>query len=112
MKLRRRGRYSFAATVLVAAAVAAGIASARTTATSANSYVVHNLTSDVPGVADHTHPNLVNAWGLDALPISPRGGSDNGTDLSTPYNATRTPQSLVLSAPNAPTGPGAYGGPQ
>jgi uncharacterized protein (TIGR03118 family) len=110
MKLRRRGRYSFAAAVLVAAAVAAGIASARTTATGANSYVVHNLTSDVPGVADHTDPNLVNAWGLDALPVSPWWVSDNGTNLSTLYNATGTPQSLVVSVPNAPTGLVAYGG--
>ena len=67
-------------------------------------YEQHNLVSNQPGVADHTDANLVNAWGLSAGPTSPWWVSDNGTDVSTLYNAAGTPQSLVVSVPGAPTG--------
>ena len=36
-----------------------------------STYRQHNLVSDVPGRAQVTDPNLVNAWGLDALAGSP-----------------------------------------
>jgi uncharacterized protein (TIGR03118 family) len=103
MRLGKR-RLSIVAALLVVAAVAAGVATATTKATDSNSYVVHNLTSDMPGVADHTDPNLVNAWGLDALPLGPWWVADNGTNLSTVYTADGTPQSLVVTVKNAPTG--------
>jgi hypothetical protein len=35
------------------------------TVSAANNYLVHNLVSDLPGIADHKDQNLVNAWGLD-----------------------------------------------
>jgi uncharacterized protein (TIGR03118 family) len=73
-----------------------------------NAYVTHNLVSDQPGVADTTDPNLVNAWGLDALPTSPWWVSDNGKDVSTLYNAAGVPfpqgSPLVVKVPSAPTG--------
>ena len=28
-----------------------------------NTFLVHNLVSDLPGIADHQDPNLVNPWG-------------------------------------------------
>jgi len=49
-------------------------------------------------------PHLVNAWGLTASPTSPWWVSDNGTDLSTLYNAAGSPLALVVSVPSAPTG--------
>jgi uncharacterized protein (TIGR03118 family) len=98
----RRKRTLLLVPLLIVAAVAVGSAAARTTAE--NSYMVHDLVSDQPGVADHTDPNLVNAWGLDARPTSPWWVSDNGTDLSTLYTADGTPQSLVVQVPGAPTG--------
>jgi uncharacterized protein (TIGR03118 family) len=99
--MKVRYRRSLVAAMLVAATVAVAGASARSTT---GSYVVHNLVSDQSGMADHTDPNLVNAWGLDALPTSPWWISDNGTSLSTLYTADGTRQPLVVSVPNDPTG--------
>src|SRR5262249_15417877 len=76
------------------------------------SFVVHNLVSNQPGVADHTDGNLQNAWGLAASAGSPWWVADNHSDLATVYNATGTPfppppapMPLVVSVPSAPTGP-------
>jgi uncharacterized protein (TIGR03118 family) len=85
-------------------AVAAFVIAAASPAAVGNVYVQHNLVSDGFVPADHTDANLVNAWGLTALPGSPWWVSDNGTDVSTLYNADGTPRSLVVSVPNAPTG--------
>lgn len=88
--------------VLLLALAAAAPATARPAGP--NRYAVHDLTSDQPGVADNTDPNLVNAWGLTAGPTTPWWVSDNGTDLATLYNAAGAPQSLVVGVPGAPTG--------
>jgi uncharacterized protein (TIGR03118 family) len=69
-----------------------------------NSYTVVPLVSDQPGVAPHTDPNLVNAWGLTAGPTSPWWVADNGTDKSTLYAGDGTPRSLVVDVPGGPTG--------
>ena len=69
-----------------------------------NSYMVTNLVSDQAGVAAHTDPNLVNAWGLTASATSPWWVSDNGTDRSTLYRGDGTPQALVVSVAGGPTG--------
>jgi uncharacterized protein (TIGR03118 family) len=69
-----------------------------------NRYAVHALVSDQAGVADNQDPNLVNAWGLAAGPTSPWWVADNGSDLSTLYNAIGKPLPLVVSVPGAPTG--------
>jgi uncharacterized protein (TIGR03118 family) len=53
---------------------------------SQNAFVVHNLQSDVPGLAAHTDPDLVNGWGIAARPTSPWWVADNGTHRSTLYN--------------------------
>jgi uncharacterized protein (TIGR03118 family) len=67
-------------------------------------YVVHNLVSDGGIPADHTDPNLVNAWGLARSATSPWWVADNETAVSTLYNGSGTPQSLVVHVPGAPTG--------
>jgi hypothetical protein len=36
-----------------------------------NSYVQHNLVSDVRGLAEHLDPNLVNPWGVSFSPTGP-----------------------------------------
>jgi uncharacterized protein (TIGR03118 family) len=96
---------AFAAAVLAAAVFAGAIPAAEQ-----NSYTAHNLVSDQAGVADHQDPNLVNAWGLDARPMSPWWVADNGADVSTLYNASGVPfpvppaSPLVVGVPNAPTG--------
>jgi uncharacterized protein (TIGR03118 family) len=54
---------------------------------SRNAFVVHNLQSNVPGLAANTDPDLVNGWGITASPSgSPWWVSDNGTHKSTLYN--------------------------
>ncbi len=81
-------------------------------AASLDSYVQTNLTSDLPGVAAHQDPNLVNPWGIVASPTSPFWISDNHSGLSTLYNGTGAALPLVVtipppvggSGPAAPTG--------
>jgi uncharacterized protein (TIGR03118 family) len=79
---------------------------------SASFYRQSNLVSDLPGEAAVLDPNLVNPWGIAFSPTSPFWVSDNHTGLSTLYNTTGQPQSLVVTIappaggtpPAAPTG--------
>jgi uncharacterized protein (TIGR03118 family) len=66
----------------------------------ADSYSWTNLQSDIPGVAAHTDPNLVNPWGM----VANSSGSviwvsDNGTGVSTLYNQAGMAQSLIVTIP-------------
>jgi uncharacterized protein (TIGR03118 family) len=70
----------------------------------ANSYRVHRLVSDQPGMAAHLDPNLVNAWGLVAGPTSPWWVADNGTNKSTLYDGDGNPIPLIVKVTGAPTG--------
>jgi uncharacterized protein (TIGR03118 family) len=74
----------------------------------ANSYLVHNLVSDVAGMADHVDPNLVNPWGNGFGPTSPFWIGNNGTGTSTLYDGTGTALPLVVKIPSggASTTPG------
>src|SRR6266508_6745558 len=72
-----------------------------------------DLTANNPNVANvpNIDPNLVNAWGMARSSGSPWWISDNGTGLSTLYNALGQAQSLVVTIPtpngegtSAPTG--------
>src|SRR5258708_13158182 len=54
-------------------------------------YTRTDLVSNQPGVAPTTDPNLINAWGLVALPTSPWWTSDNGTGDSSLYTAAGQP---------------------
>jgi uncharacterized protein (TIGR03118 family) len=58
-----------------------------------------NLVSDIPGLALHTDPDLVNPWGISHSASSPFWVSDNGTGLSTLYNGAGTKQALVVTIP-------------
>jgi len=64
---------------------------------------VTNFTSDLPNVPTGSiqDPHLVNAWGLSIAPTGPWWVTDNGTGLSTLYNATGQIQSLVVTIPTA-----------
>src|SRR5690349_5319089 len=64
-----------------------------------NAFVQTNLVSDIPGLAAHTDPNLVNPWGIAFSPTSPFWISDNHTGLSTLYNGGGTPLGLVVTIP-------------
>ena len=102
MRVGALSRLLLGVVVLVAPAAASAPATARSPGH--NRYVVHALTSNQAGVADNQDPNLVNAWGLVAGPTTPWWVADNGSDLSTLYNAAGAPQSLVVSVPGGPTG--------
>jgi uncharacterized protein (TIGR03118 family) len=60
-----------------------------------NRYVVTNLTSDLPDMAQHTDPVLQNAWGVAFTPgASPFWIADNATGCSTLYDG----QGAIASA--------------
>src|SRR5689334_18158071 len=69
-------------------------------------FVQTNLVSDIPGLAQVTNANSVNAWGLTAGPTTPFWVSNQGTGTSTLYN-TSQPQvqvlGLVVHIPANPT---------
>lgn len=73
-------------------------------------YVQTNLTSNIPGLAANTDPDLRNPWGISFGNTSPYWISDNGTGLTTLYNGLGVKQALVVSIPlpagglSAPTG--------
>ena len=69
-----------------------------------NEYVVTTLVSNGGVPATRTDANLVNGWGLAALPTSPWWVANNGTDTSTLYDGTGAPRPLVVSVVGAPTG--------
>lgn len=70
----------------------------------ANAFLVRNLVSDVPALADHTDANLVGAWGISESATSPFWVADAGTGLSTLYNSSGSPMSLVVAIPPAQSG--------
>jgi len=75
----------------------------------ARSFVQTNLVSDVPGLAEHTDPNLVNPWGQASAPGttgSPIWVSDNGagkatvlTGDGTPFLLANNPLVVTLATP-------------
>src|SRR5881396_619844 len=68
----------------------------------ADSYSWQNLQSDIPGVAQHVDPNLVNPWGMAANSTGTViWVSDNGTGVSTLYLQDGTALSLVVEIPTA-----------
>src|SRR5437899_4446725 len=67
----------------------------------ADTYSSTNFQSDIPGVAMHVDPNLVNPWGMAASPSGTIWVSDNGTGVSTLYHQDGTAVSLVVEIPNA-----------
>ena len=62
----------------------------------ASQYAQHNLVSDLAGVADHTDPCLINAWGIAASPTSPLWVSANGSGLSTVYDGNGNSTALIV----------------
>ena len=65
----------------------------------ADTYSWENFQSDIPGVAQHVDPNLVNSWGMAASPSGTIWVSDNGTGVSTLYNQDGTANPLVVTIP-------------
>ncbi len=60
-----------------------------------NTYLQHNLVSDLPNVADHQDKSLVNPWG-NGFGQTPFWIGDNGTGLSTLYAGDGTQNTAVI----------------
>ena len=60
-------------------------------------FIQTNLASDVPGLAQFTDPDLVNAWGMAASSASPVWIGANGSGLSVLYNGAGVKQALVVT---------------
>jgi len=91
------------AVAMAVAALVLGTAVARSDV--AGTYTVHNLSSNVPGLADKVDPDLQNGWGIAEPAAGPWWVADNGTDKSTLYGAYGTKNSRVVSiADGVPTG--------
>ena len=75
-------------------------------------YQQTNLTSNQPGVAPDTDPNLRNPWGVAFIPasVSPGGSpfwiSDNNSGLSTLYNKSGMPVASPVDIPSPSAGTG------
>src|SRR3989440_3956332 len=66
-----------------------------------DTYSNTNFQSDIPGVAQHTDPNLVNPWGMAVSSGGTIWVSDNGTGVSTLYNQQGAAQPLIVTIPTA-----------
>ena len=64
------------------------------------------LVSDIANVGTVNDTNLVNPWGLAASPSGPWWVSDNNAGVSTLYDGTGTPKSLVVAIPQWDDTPG------
>ena len=70
-----------------------------------NTYSVHLLWSNVPGMAAGTDASLVNGWGISHSGTSPWWVSNEGSDTSTLYNGgTGAKVPLVVTVDGGPTG--------
>ena len=63
-----------------------------------------DLTSNTVGQAQFTDPSLVNAWGISYTPGGDFWVSDNKSGVTTLYDGTGNPQSLVVTIPSAKAG--------
>jgi uncharacterized protein (TIGR03118 family) len=86
MEVLHMARRTFALLAGVCLLMVAALPVTAANVNSQNAFVVTNLQSDVPGRAAHTDADLVNGWGIAALPTSPWWVADNGTHKSTLYN--------------------------
>jgi len=65
-----------------------------------NKFLVHNLVSDLPGIADHQDPNLQNAWG-NGFAAQPFWVGNNGTGTATLYDGYGNKVALTVTIPAA-----------
>ena len=94
----RRARILFALLIIATLVFIPALAEAQ-------HYLQTNLVSDISGVAANTDSNLVNAWGITRGPTTPWWVNDNGTGLSTLYNAAGAKQTLRVTVPPPPNSP-------
>lgn len=83
------------------------LASALIAQTPPNNFLVHNLVSDLPNVADVRDASLVNPWG-NGFGTSPFWTANNGTGTATVYSGYGAKAALTVTIPaaNGATTPG------
>jgi uncharacterized protein (TIGR03118 family) len=101
-----RNRTKFIVTILALMLLALIIHAAKPTVSGASPgptqfYTQHNLVSDGFIPADHTDPNMVNAWGLVSGPTTPWWIADNGTGKTTLFNIATDAIQAVFTVPGA-----------
>lgn len=87
-------RRNLAATVLAVLASPALLPAA-----GPNSYIVHNLVSNIPGLADVTDPNLVDPWGMSASATSPFWLSNHFSGTATVISGAGVVSATVVVVP-------------
>jgi uncharacterized protein (TIGR03118 family) len=85
------GAIAFALLVMISASTLAQAAS----------YKPAFLVADQTGFAPNTDPNLGNPWGISFSSTGDFWVSDNNTGVSTLYNTTGVPNSLIVTIPSA-----------
>jgi len=70
-----------------------------------------NLVSDIPGVALHADPNLVNPWGLTVSSVGNFWVSDNETGVATVYTEEGDSVPLVVKIPPSASSTEEHGAP-
>jgi uncharacterized protein (TIGR03118 family) len=70
----------------------------------ANAFLVRNLVSDIPELADQTDANLVGSWGISESATSPFWVADAGKGVATLYNSSGGVIPLVVAIPPAKSG--------
>ena len=71
------------------------VASAR-----ADTYSWTNFQSDIPGVAQHVDPNLVNPWGMSVSAVARFGSATTAPVFPLSTGRTARPRSLVVDDPD------------
>src|SRR5271168_507748 len=96
---RQQNRLSWLCAAVLLASAANPLA-AQPAGASPNTYLVHNLISDLANTADHQDPNLVNPWGIGFGP-TPFWAGNNGTGTATLYSGAGATIPLVVTIPQA-----------
>jgi uncharacterized protein (TIGR03118 family) len=78
----------------------AGVLAAQASNAPQNSYLVHNLVSDLANTADHQDPNLVDPWGV-GFGATPFWVGNNGSGTATLYGGAGNIIPLVVTIPQA-----------
>jgi uncharacterized protein (TIGR03118 family) len=100
------------------ACLAAALSFTLPSARGQNAFLRLDLVADTPGLATNADSNLVEPWGIASSSTSPFWIANHGSGLSTAYNGSGTPQSVVVTIPpaagssgrSAPTGVAFNGG--
>jgi uncharacterized protein (TIGR03118 family) len=87
--------------IVAAAAIALPLA----TIAHADTFTQTNLVSNVPNLAAHTDPNLINPWGMSFSATSPFWTSDQVAGVATLYDGAGNINPLVVTIPGTAGGP-------